>query len=126
MTVRVMHNRRNLSATLHFTGSNTVVIAGNSSVSAIALPGEELTGGQITQVWFGSPSGEVSYWTVKRGANTVAVLDSTGFVDYAGCGCSLTLDQEQSLVVELTGTTGYLIVEVQKVGSAFDNEYFQS
>lgn len=126
MAHRVIANRKNLSATLHFTANATVVIAGNSSVSDIAVDNEVLTGAYITQMWYGTPSGAVAYWEVKRGANTVAILDSTSYTDYAGNGNPIRLDNEATLVVTLVGTdAGYLMVELQKEGD-FTSEYFQN
>lgn len=123
-TTRIVANRKNLSTTLHFTANDTVTIAGNTTTSEIAMGDEVVTGGSITQVWFGSPGSTSGYWTIKRGANTVAVLDSTGYIDFAGCGNSLGLDQSANLTVELTGGVGYLVVEITKSGE-FTSDYFQ-
>jgi hypothetical protein len=126
MPHRIIANRKNLSTTLHFVSNGTVVIAGNSTVSDIAIDNEVLTGAYITQVWYGSPSGSVSYWEIKRGANTVAVLDSTSYTDFAGNGNALKLDSGATLTASLIGTTaGYLMIEVQKEGN-FTSEYFQN
>jgi len=126
MPHRIIANRKNLSTTLHFTSNGTVVIAGNSSVSDIAVDNEILTGAYITQVWYGSPSGGVSFWEIKRGANTVAVLDSTSYTDFAGNGNALKLDTGATLVANLVGSTnGYLMIELQKEGD-FTSDYFQN
>lgn len=109
----VMINRSNISAVVHVTANVTIVVAGNSSVSNIASPGEELTGASITQVWYGVANGGL--WRVKRGSNTVLVLESTGYVDFAGAGASLIVDPSANIVATLEGTTnGYLMLEVQK------------
>lgn len=120
---RIISNRKNLSATLHFTSNGTVTIAGNSSVSAIATGDEVITGATITQLWHGSDA----VWILKRGANTVGVFDSTAYIDFAGCGNALNLDTSANLTVELVGTSnGYLMVELQKIGPLTANsEYFQ-
>ena len=126
MPHRIIANRKNLSTTLHFVSNGTVVIAGNSTVSDIAIDNEVLTGAYITQVWYGSPSGSVSYWEIKRGANTVAILDSTSYTDFAGNGNAIKLDTAATLSANLVGTTaGYLMIEVQKEGN-FTSEYFQN
>jgi len=126
MAHRVIANRKNLSATLHFTANATVTIAGNSSVSGIALDNEVLTGAYITQMWYGTPSGAVAYWEVKRGSNTVAILDSTSYTDYAGAGNPIKLDSNGTLVVNLIGTNaGYLMVELQKEGN-FISDYLHN
>lgn len=121
-----MANRKNLSTTVHFSSNGSLVIAGNSSVSGIAIDNEELTGAYITQVWYGSPSGSVAYWEVKRGANTVLVLDSTSYTDFAGNGNAIKLDSTATLSANLVGSAaGYLILELQKEGN-FTSEYFQN
>jgi hypothetical protein len=126
-TTKVISNRKNLSTTLHFTANDTITIAGNSAVSEIAIDNEILTGATITQAWFGSSSGASAYWTIKRGAAVVAVLDSTGYIDFAGNGNAITIDTANTVVVELTGSTGYLMVELQKIGNLTANSvYFQN
>jgi len=118
MTYSIQANRKNLSATLHFTANSTITIAGNNSVSNVAIGSEVLTGAYITQAWCGSSSGAGAYWRVKRGANTVAVFDSTAYLDFAGCGNPLTLDSTATLVVDLIGgTDGFLILELAKQGT---------
>lgn len=124
---RIIANRKNLSTTIHFVANGTIKIAGNNSVSEIALPGETITGATITQVWHGSQN----EWHVKRGANTVAIFDSTAYIDFAGCGNALNLDATQDLTVELVGTSnGYIMIELQKIGPngsplTANSEYFQ-
>lgn len=124
MAYRIVQNRKNLSATILFTSNSTLTITGNNSVSAIAIDDEVVTGASITQVWCGSPSGAGAFWEVKRGANTVGVYDSTAYIDYAGNGAAMTLDPDATLVVNLTGATGTLILELQKVGQ-FTSEYLR-
>lgn len=110
-------NRSGTSAIVHVTANDTVVIAGNTSVSNIASSGEVLTGGSITQIWWGTASNttSVGYWEVKRGSNTVLVLTETGSEDFAGSGAALTADAAANVVITLNGSTkGYLMFEVQK------------
>ncbi|NDB84125.1 MAG: hypothetical protein EB127_15615 [Alphaproteobacteria bacterium] len=121
---RLIANRKNLSATLHFTANATITIAGNSSVSHIATGDEVISGAYITQVWHGS----MAQWIVKRGANTVGVFDSTAYNDFAGNGNSLVLDPSATLVVSLdpSVTSGYLMIELQKIGPFAPDAYFQN
>ena len=122
----VVSNRKNTSAVILITANSSVTIAGNSSTSDIATGDEVLTGASICQIFCGSSSGNGAYWSIKRGANTVAVLDSTGYYDYAGSGMAITVDSTAPLVANLhNGTEGYLLIEVQKQGT-FTSEYFQS
>ena len=114
---RITANRKNLSTSVLFTGNSTIVIAGAAGVSDIATGDEVITGATITQLWVGSPSGGGAYWTIKRGSNTVAVWDSSGYFDYAGNGNALTIDKTGTLAVELTNGPGTLLIELQKEGT---------
>lgn len=110
----VLHNRKNLSFVIHATANATITIAGNNSVSNVAIDDEVLTGATIKQVWYGSSG----HWVVKRGSNTVAVFNTSGTANFYGTGMALTKDQTENLVLELVDTAnGYIMIEMQKVGS---------
>lgn len=115
----VMLNRKNTSAVLHFTAnSGNIVIVGNSSVSNLAVGTEIINGAYISQVAFGSPSGNAAYWEIKRGANVVLIVDSTCQLDFAGCGMSITKDATADLSANLVGATaGFLTIELQKLAN---------
>lgn len=115
MPYRIQANRKYLSFTVHATANTgTITIAGNNSVSNVAISDEVLTGAYITQIWAGSDG----VWTISRGANTVAVLDSSGFYDFAGAGNPITLDSTATLSANLVGATtgGFIMIELQKEG----------
>lgn len=120
--MQITSNRERSSAVLHFTANTAdIVMVGNSSVSAIAKDNETVNGVYISQVICGSPSGNGAYWTIKRGANTVAVVDSTAAIDFAGAGMAISLWPAATLSVELTGAEdGFLMIELQKVGSEIE------
>ncbi len=120
MASSILHNRKNLSVTVHCTSNATFVIAGNTTVSNVAIGDEVLTGASIKQAWYSSSSGNTAYWTVKRGANTVLVLDSTGWMDFAGNGNLLNKDASANLVLQLVNAAddeGFLMIELQKEGT---------
>lgn len=117
MAYQILSNRKNASAVIHFSASNSALtVAGNTSTSNVAVSDETLTGASITQaVWGCDGTGHIQ---VYRGANLVAVYDSTAQVDYAGCGMSLTKDSAATLDVRFVGSgNAYLIIEIQKIGS---------
>lgn len=121
MAYTILANRKNASAVIHFTSNSELIVAGNNAVSNIAAPGEVLSGVTITQATFGSPSGAGAYWKVSRGANTVAVFDSTAQIDLAGTGAPINVSPDATLKVELVGSTdGFLILEVQKLNLKYD------
>lgn len=98
---------------IHVTAGETIVVSGNSSVSNIALSGETVNSAHISQVWWGSSN--ASYWTVKRGSNTILVLPDCGYLDFAGNGLGLQIDQQANIVISLTGSgAGFLALEGQK------------
>lgn len=109
----VIINKKGLSAVIHLTSNAVVNVTGNSTTSDIAVGNEEILGAVITQVWYGSEG----HWVIKRGSNTVAVFDSTGYTDFAGCGITLNVDATAStLSANLVNTgNGFVIVELTKV-----------
>lgn len=116
---KIVTNQKFRAATLLFTGDNTVTLVGNSSTSDIALEGEEILGATITRVWSGN-AGD-SWWDVRRGANTVYVATTSAFMDFAGNGCAITLDQTADLSVNLNDLPadgkGTIMIEIRKVVS---------
>lgn len=124
MPYTITSNRKNTSTVIHATGANvSLIVAGNSSVSNVATTNEVLTGCYLTQaVWGCDGAGHIQ---VKRGANLVAVFDSTGQVDWAGAGLALNVDKTANLQIQFIGSANsYIILEVQKEGN-FTSEYFQ-
>jgi hypothetical protein len=123
MAVTITSNRKNTSAVIHVSAANTTIkVSGNSittnvdaTSTCLALGNEVLSGVYIAQAFWGlDPNG---YAVIKRGATPVAVYDSTGYKDYAGCGMALTVGQTANLTVEFVGTAnGYVLLEVQKAG----------
>lgn len=110
----ILQNKEH-SVILHATANSTWIIAGNNSVSNVALTDQVVNGGTIRQVWCGSPSGNSAFWTIKRGANTVAVLDGTTHMPFANFGAVLSQDAAANVVVELTGATaGFIMIELSK------------
>jgi hypothetical protein len=123
MAVTITSNRKNTSAVIHVSAANTTIkVSGNSittnvdsTTTCLALGDEVLSGVYIAQAYWGiDPNG---YAVIKRGTTPVAVYDSTGYKDYAGCGMALTVGQTANLTVEFVGTAnGYVLLEVQKAG----------
>jgi hypothetical protein len=132
MAVSIISNKKNTAATIHVSVANTTIkVSGNSTTTnvdatstCLAVDNEVLSGAYIAQAYWGiDPNG---YAVIKRGATPVAVYDSTGYKDYAGCGMALTVGQSANLTVEFVGTAnGYVLLEVQKVGT-FISEYNNS
>lgn len=107
-------NRSGTSAVFHTAANATITVVGGSGVSNIASPGETISGGAITQVWWGASG--AGYWNVKRDTTPLLTLSGTGYVDYAGCGASLTANSTSTIVCELVDTSnGYILIEVQKI-----------
>jgi hypothetical protein len=124
-------NRKNTSFVLHVSAANSgnVVVSGNSTTTnvagtstCIATGDEVISGAYITQVVWGSDgAGSIQ---VLRGSTLVAVYDSTGQKDYAGCGIPLNVNPTANLVVNFVGSSNaYCIVELQKLGTT--SEYLR-
>lgn len=112
-------NRRNASIVVHAVANTTWNLA-DLKVGTEATP----TGIGVTQIWYGAPSNGTTYWTVTRGANTIAVLEGAGHLDFAGNGVSVNLDNAASVTVTLNGgTTGFIMLELQKLNQQY--EYVQ-
>ena len=132
MAVSIISNKKNTAATIHVSVANTTIkVSGNSvttnvdaTSTCLAVDNEVLSGAYIAQVYWGiDPAG---YAVIKRGTTPIAVYDSTGYKDYAGCGMALTVGQSANLTVEFVGTAnGYVLLEVQKVGT-FISDYTNS
>lgn len=120
MALRIAKNRLNHSAIIHTDVTGSVNVVGNSSVSNLtvnATSAEVITGAAITQAWFGGEA--TSVWVVKRGANTVCVLNPSGasYIDFRGNGASLDLDSTANLSITLTGgANAFCMLEVKKIG----------
>jgi len=133
MATTITSNRKNTSLVIHVAGANSgnVVVAGNSTTTnvngtntCVAIGDEVLTGAYITQaVWGCDGTGHIQ---VLRGANLVAVYDSTGQHEYAGTGMPLTVDSAANVVINLVGSANaFITLELQKVGE-FVSEYQQN
>ena len=116
MAFRVIRNS-NSSIVLHAVANSSVVVAGNNSVSNITSSDSDIiVGATVTQIQCGSPSGSNAFWQVIRGANVVAVVDSTAYLDFRA-GMPITLDPSANLTVNLNNAAdgqGYIMVELKK------------
>ena len=133
MAVNVISNKKNASLVLHVASANSgnIVVVGNSTTSniggtstCVAVSDEVLTGAYITQVVWGCDG--TGYIEVKRGANLVAIYDSTGQHEYAGTGMPLNMYPAANVVINLIGSANcFIVMELQKIGN-FTSEYLQS
>ena len=123
-------NRKNTSFVIHVSAANSgnVVVSGNSTTTnvagtstCIAQGNEVMTGAYITQAVWGSDG--IGSIQVLRGSTLVAVYDSTGQKDYAGCGIPLNVNPAANLVVNFVGSANaYCMLELQKLGTT--SEYY--
>jgi hypothetical protein len=90
------------------------------NLSSANTDANETVNGLIINQIFWSSNGQ---WTVSRGANTLLVLESTGYFDFAGTGVALGEFPAANVVVTLSaGSTGSIIVDCGKI-STFTSEY---
>lgn len=104
-----------IKAQVYTDGNTSVTVAGNNSVSNLTSNSSEVVlGATITKVIYGA--GANSYWTLKRGSNTVGVYWGSGVLDYQSHGITLNLYPAGSISANLVGTVqdGFLIVETVK------------
>ena len=100
MAVRYINNKRQ-SVDVLITSNTTITVAGNNSVSDIAIGDQILTGATIKQLFCASPSGNGAYWEISRGSNVVFTPDSTAYIDFAGNGMPMNVDQAETIVCNL-------------------------
>jgi hypothetical protein len=114
MASRILSNQKGGKIVVLFT-SNTEMTVASANVDAT----ETVTGLHINQAWYGLDSG---YWKISRGANTIQVVETSLFNDYAGCGAAIQLDPAANVVVNCTSANCTLIVDFQKV-STYTSQY---
>lgn len=98
---------------LHFTANATITVQGNNSVSNIAYLTQNVASASIRKIASSSNSA-TGTWTIKRGANVVWVASGNFLWDFSGHNIVLNQDAIATIVVELTGGSGSLIVDVSK------------
>lgn len=103
---------------LHYTAnSGNVVVQGNSSVSGIAFGNstvfQNVSAASIRKIACSSNSATAA-WTVKRNANVVWVASGNFLWDFAGHNMPLNQDAVANLVVELSGGSGSILIELSK------------
>ena len=114
MTSRVLSNQKGGKMVVLFTANTTMTVA-SANVDAT----ETVTGLHVNQIWYGSDSG---YSRVSRGANTILIAGSTGYMDFAGGGAAIQLDIAANVVVNSTSANSTLIIDFQKV-STYTSQY---
>lgn len=97
-------NRGLASTVVHLNATGTIDV---STLEA------GFTGAYIAQVWWGASAGQS--WTVDRTTTNILVLNESGHMDFAGNGCSLILEPTIDIVCTLSGGTGFIMFELQKV-----------
>ena len=126
MAYNITSNKKNTSFVIHIASANVdLKIAGNNSVSNVAISDEILSGAYITQVFWGTDgTGTVQ---IFRDSTLVANFDSSGYVDYAGAGMPLSVGQTANLAVKFVGSANaYCILECQKVGTLTSEYFYQA
>jgi hypothetical protein len=109
----ITSNKLNLSTTLHVTENCGLTIAGDNTVSDIAMDGETLTGAYINQIsWACTPG---AYLQVLRGASIAGIYDSSSVHEYSGCGMPLKINSEEPLIFNFINGSGFCIIELQKI-----------
>jgi hypothetical protein len=111
----VVRNKSQL-VTLHFNANASIVVAGNSSVSNIALSTDNVQTASISKVWYGSQGGA---WIISRGNSTVnsvvGVFNNTDVADFSGGGELLDLNKDKDLYFTLAGASnGYIMCQLKK------------
>lgn len=124
MAVTTISNKAQREFSFHAASANaTLVVAGNSSVSNCAVSGETVVGATVAKVIWGTDSGSI---TLKRGANTVAVYNNSGFITYDAFALPITVSPTANVTVEFTSANAYIIVSLHKTSSVDSSDYFKA
>jgi len=118
MADRVIINKKGIvsSVVITATSNATYVVAGNTSTSNVAMAGETIAGATISQIFWGLANTTTGYWTVRRGANTILILNGTGYLDFAGNGLAAIEDAGANVSFSITdNAVGTIRVELQKI-----------
>jgi len=121
MAYTVYKNAQFGSFVFQSNATQTLVVAGNSSVSNVALPNEVVTGASVFAVTWGVANG--GSWTVSRGANVILTLVGSGALSPQLCELVLDTQQSGNVTVTLAGGTGNIIVGLRKYGNNFNQSY---
>lgn len=103
---------------LHFIANATTVVVGNNSVSNIAYVNtsgaiQDVASASIRKILCSSNSASGT-WTVKRGANVVWIASGNFLYDFQAHGGNIDIDKTANVVVELTGGSGSILIELSK------------
>ena len=121
MAYSFISNKKNGTFTIHVTSNSSVIVAGNTSNSNAAVSDEELTGAHIKKIVWGSDG--VGHIQVLRGANTAAILNDSGEVDFTRSGGSVNVDPAATIDVNFVGSVNaYCVIECSKIGGG-SSEY---
>jgi hypothetical protein len=112
MAIRIISNKPNGTVVVQFDATGTLIIAGNNSVSNIALPGEIVNGATIRRVIHGANSG--GGWSIKRAANAFGTYINSGEINYSGMGMVSGLDASANVVCTLNAGEGQIQIELAK------------
>lgn len=119
-TSLVLKNSLN-EATLWASTNTTFVIAGNGSVSNVAITNgdgatQNVASASIRKI-ICSTNAAGAVWTVSRGANAVWVCGGNFTFDFQAHGMPLTQDATANVVVGIAGGAGTILVDIAKVSN---------
>ena len=124
MALHYFNNKRFSVDIVATSNSGNIVIAGNNSVSNIAIGDDVVESAAITHIVCASPSGNSAYWQVLRGANTVITPDSTAVLPLEDT--PINLFESANLVLNLVRAAdneGSIMVRLKKKLSTDSSNY---
>lgn len=101
------------TAVVHLIATGTTIIAGNATVSNVAIPGQNVASASIKKIMCSSNSA-TGTWTISRGANVVWIASGNFLYDFQAHGIPLSQDGSANLVATLAGGNGSIIIEISK------------
>jgi hypothetical protein len=108
MAWRILSNKKNTKITLNVTGNSAnIIVVGNSTVSNIALPTENVASASIRRIQWGTDT----LIKVFRGANLVITVTQTGEMFFEQ---AMGLDSTANIDVQTTSANSWMLLEVYK------------
>jgi hypothetical protein len=129
LAINITSNRAQGAVTIHISGANeSLVIAGNSAVSNIALSAvsEIVESATIAKVIWGCPQAN-QYVHVKRGGVVVATFNGSGATNFDSMSMPITVGQTANLSVEFADSANsYVMIQLHKKSTVSNTDYFRA
>lgn len=124
----IVSNKLNSVVVIHLVANDEFVVAGNNSISNLAVGEEILTHVSVNKVLWGTDGEANSYWEISKEGNTFLVLTKAGELNLSGHGMALpvvTANGDANLEFNYNGGAGFILIELRKHGKVVDLQKYE-